>query len=98
MVAGGSAGGGAFGTDLLDLDEGGAELLDPVAFVVVDESDAPGEGLRSAAGDAGVDERVEHPALAHAEAGHDPDAQARGDLLHLPPAPRPVAPAAHPRP
>src|SRR5258706_470196 len=55
---------------LLDVGQGVAELADPLALVAVDETHAPRQGLAAAAGDAGVDERVEHGALGVAQPRH----------------------------
>ena len=46
------------------------ELADPVVLVVTDQADAPGERLAAAAGDAAVDEGVEHLTLLEAKPGH----------------------------
>ena len=87
-------GSGAAG--LLDRAERAAQLLDPLALVVADEPDAPCERLAPAPRDAGVDERVEHGALAHPQPGHDRHRRG-GEVLGLAPepdAPRHVPPEA----
>ena len=74
--------------------------VDPVALVLADEPDAPGQRLAAAAGDAGVDEGVEHPALGHPQPGHDRDAQVGedGPRRRRTRAPRDLAAEARPRP
>src|SRR5258706_2008249 len=87
----------AAGADLRDLRHRFAELLEPVALVLLDEPDAPRDRLTAAAGDARVHERVEDHALLLAEPGHDRDRHAREEerlvaVLHAP-QDRPLQPA-----
>src|SRR5437588_112766 len=46
------------------------ELADPLALMAFDQTDAPRQRFAAAPGDAGVDERVEHRALAEAQPRH----------------------------
>src|SRR5438128_2559769 len=62
---------------LVDVSEGVAQLLDPVALVLTHELHAPCERLAAAAGDVGLDERVEHAPLLHPQPRHDRDAERR---------------------
>ena len=70
----------AAGAHPLDVGDGVAELADPVGLVLTDEAHAPRQRLAAAAGHAGIDERVEHGPLVHAQAGHDRDALGREAL------------------
>lgn len=47
-----------------------AEFAYPVVFVLADETNAPGQRLAAAPGDAGIDQRVEYPTFVETEAGH----------------------------
>ena len=51
--------------------------VDPLGLVLGHQAHAPGQRLAAAAGHAGVDQRVEHPAVAHAQPGHDRHARRR---------------------
>src|SRR2546430_10255164 len=62
---------------LVDVSEGVAQLLDPVALVLTHELHTPCERLAAAAGDVGLDERVEHAPLLHPQPRHDRDAERR---------------------
>src|SRR4051794_25178190 len=68
--------GGAGLACLLYGDQGITELLDPVALVLADELDAPGQRLAATSGDPGINQGVEHLALVVAQTGHDRDGEA----------------------
>ena len=92
--AGARTGAGAGGAarpavaDLLHRGHRVAQLADPVRLVLGHQADAPGQRLAPAAGHAGVDQRVEHAAVAHAQPGHHRHA-GRGEEGLGPPALRP---------
>src|ERR1700722_10468517 len=67
-------------THLLDTAQRVAQFGQPGVRVLAGQPDAPRERVGPGAGDAGVDERVEHPPLGLAEPGHDRDGQ-RGEHL-----------------
>src|SRR5215510_7906991 len=82
-----------FVTHLLDVHERGAQLVDPVTFVIAHQPHAPCEGVAPTAGDTRVDERVEHAPFVHAQTGHHRHAEVGEELLHVaaPRAPRHLA-------
>src|SRR5437762_832157 len=72
------------GADLRDLGHRLAELLEPVALVLLDEPYAPRDRLTAATRHAGVDEGVEHHALLLAETRHHRDRLMREQERLLP--------------
>src|SRR6266498_186157 len=68
--------------DLLDGDQRLLEVLQPLALLLGDQLDAPGQRVAPAAGHAGVDQRVEHVALRHPQPRHHRDRQ-RGEQVPL---------------
>src|SRR5215472_5808990 len=62
---------GPLGPHLLHAAQGAAQGGEPGVLVLPDEPHAPGERVAAAAGHAGLDEGVEHPALRLAQPGHD---------------------------
>ena len=72
---------GTFGPRLLHCGERAAQALDPVGLMLADQADAPGQRLAAAAGDARLDQRVEHAAILEPEPGHDRDPKGGEELL-----------------
>ena len=70
----------ALGPHPLDLLKSRAQLGDPVRLVAADQANAPRQGLAAAPSHPGIDEGVEHAALAHAQPGHHRHAGG-GELL-----------------
>ena len=64
----------------LHLGERVSQLTQPLVGVAADQVHAPGEGLRPATGDAGIDQGVEHHPLVLAQTGHHRNGQ-RGEEL-----------------
>src|SRR5579871_1046463 len=64
---------GPLGANLFYLTQCAAQGTEPGVLVLADQADTPGECVAAAAGHAGLDERVQHPALGLAQPGHHRD-------------------------
>src|SRR5471030_1959420 len=75
--------GRAFGTQPLDLRHGLTQSAQPVVGVLPDQAHAPGEGLGTGSGDAGIHKGVENLALTLAQPGHRGNGKVREEPARL---------------